>query len=585
MVLEDLLDLSTSASRKIGISEERISPLKPIIRQYVSYWREYPDMFIDFLQTGLDGDIPEDGLKFFFYQRVFLRAAMRYKYVYMVFPRAYSKSFLSVLVLMIRCILYPRAKLFVTSGGKEQAAGIIKEKVDELCRLVPALDKELDHRPGKTRISKDYCIFMFKNGSYFDNIAATEKSRGKRRHGGLIEECVGVDGQILSEVIIPTMNVSRLAMDGQSYPEETLNKSQIYVTTAGWKGTFAYDKLIQLLVWMITEPEKAFIMGGTWRIPVLMKLLDRTFLQDLQRDDTYNEASFDREYESKWSGTAENAFFNGETFDRHRVLNQPEYEFSGRSTVKTFYILSVDVGRKGCDSVVCVWKVSPQSTGPAIKSLVNIYTMNDTHFEDQAIKLKRLFYKYNARRLVIDANGLGIGLVDYMVKSQDDKETGEHFADFGVYGGTQSDAVDEYKKYKTDETQEDAMYLMKAQAPENTEAHANFQTMLNAGKVKFLIDERIAKSKLLNTTKGQKMSPEQRAEYLKPFTLTSILKEEMMNLREENEGFNIILKQANKSIRKDKFSAAEYGLLYIKLEEENKKKKKKFKYSDCMFIT
>lgn len=585
MVLEDLLDLSTNASRKIGISEERISPLKPIIRQYVSYWREYPDMFIDFLQTGLDGDIPEDGLKFFFYQRVFLRAAMRYKYVYMVFPRAYSKSFLSVLVLMIRCILYPRAKLFVTSGGKEQAAGIIKEKVDELCRLVPALDKELDHRPGKTRISKDYCIFMFKNGSYFDNIAATEKSRGKRRHGGLIEECVGVDGQILSEVIIPTMNVSRLAMDGQSYPEETLNKSQIYVTTAGWKGTFAYDKLIQLLVWMITEPEKAFIMGGTWRIPVLMKLLDRTFLQDLQRDGTYNEASFDREYESKWSGTAENAFFNGETFDRHRVLNQPEYEFSGRSTVKTFYILSVDVGRKGCDSVVCVWKVSPQSTGPAIKSLVNIYTMSDTHFEDQAIKLKRLFYKYNARRLVIDANGLGIGLVDYMVKSQDDKETGEHFADFGVYGGTQSDAVDEYKKYKTDETQEEAMYLMKAQAPENTEAHANFQTMLNAGKIKFLIDERIAKSKLLNTTKGQKMTPEQRAEYLKPFTLTSILKEEMMNLREENEGFNIILKQANKGIRKDKFSAAEYGLLYIKLEEENKKAKKKFKYSDCMFIT
>ena len=585
MVLEDLLDLSTNASKKIGVSEERIEPLKPVIRQYVSYWREYPDMFIDFLQTGMDGHIPDDGLKFFFYQRVFLRAAMRYKYVYMVFPRAYSKSFLSVLVLMIRCILYPRAKLFVTSGGKEQAAGIIKEKVDELCRLVPALDKELDHRPGKTRISKDYCIFMFKNGSYFDNIAATEKSRGKRRHGGLIEECVGVDGQILSEVIIPTMNVSRLAMDGQSYPEETLNKSQIYVTTAGWKGTFAYDKLIQLLVWMITEPEKAFIMGGTWRIPVLMKLLDRTFLQDLQRDGTYNEASFDREYESKWSGTAENAFFNGETFDKHRILNQPEYEHSGRSSTRSYYILSVDVGRKGCDSVVCVWKVTPQSTGPAYKSLVNIYTMNDTHFEDQAIKLKRLYYKYKAKRLVIDANGLGIGLVDYMVKSQDDHETGEHFPDFGVYGGTQADAAESYKQFKTSETEEEAMYLIKAQAPENTEAHANFQTMLNAGKIKLLIDERIAKSKLLNTTKGQKMSPEQRAEYLKPFTLTSILKEEMMNLREENEGFNIILKQANKGIRKDKFSAAEYGLLYIKLEEENKKKKKKFKASDFMFMT
>ena len=585
MALQDLLNLSSSKARKIGISEERIGPLKPYIRQYVSYWREYPDMFVDFLQTGLDGKIPDDGLHFFFYQRVFLRAAMRYKYVYMVFPRAYSKSFLSVLVLMIRCILYPRAKLFVTSGGKEQAAGIIKEKVDELCRLIPALDKELDHRPGKTRISKDYCIFMFKNGSYFDNIAATEKSRGKRRHGGLIEECVGVDGQILSEVIIPTMNVSRLAMDGQSYPEETLNKSQIYVTTAGWKGTFAYDKLIQLLVWMITEPEKAFIMGGTWRIPVLMKLLDRTFLQDLQRDGTYNEASFDREYESKWSGTAENAFFNGETFDKHRILNQPEYEHSGRSSIKSYYILSVDVGRKGCDSVVCVWKVTPQSIGPSVKSLVNIYTMNDEHFEDQAIKLKRLYYKYKAKRLVIDANGLGIGLVDYMVKPQHDNETQEDFPDFGVYGGTQENAAESYKKFHTNETEEDAMYLMKAQAPENSEAHANFQTMLNAGKVKLLIDERVAKAKLLNTKGGQKMTPEQRAEYLKPFTLTSILKEEMMNLREENEGINIILKQANKGIRKDKFSAAEYGLYYIKVEEDSKKKKRKFKVTDMMFIT
>jgi hypothetical protein len=79
------------------------------------------------------------------------------------------------------------------------------------------------------------------------------------------------------------------------------------------------------------------------------------------------------------------------------------------------------------------------------------------------------------------------------------------------------------------------------------------------------------------------MKPEERANYLKPFSLTSILKEEMMNLREENEGVNIILKQANKGIRKDKFSAFEYGLYYIKLEEDKKKKKKKFKASDWRF--
>ena len=57
------------------------------------------------------------------------------------------------------------------------------------------------------------------------------------------------------------------------------------------------------------------------------------------------------------------------------------------------------------------------------------------------------------------------------------------------------------------------------------------------------------------------------------------------NLREENEGVNIILKQANKGIRKDKFSALEYGLYYIKQEEDSKKKEKRFNIADFMFMT
>ena len=574
MALQDLLNLSQNR-KKIGLSEERIKAIIPAARQYISFWREYPDLFVDFMKG------PDNTFNLFFYQRVFMRAAMRHKYVYAVFPRAYSKSFLAVMILMIRCILYPRCKLFVTSGGKEQAAGIMKEKVKEICTLIPAFEKEIDWGRGKSMEGKDYCKYVFKNGSYFDNIAARESSRGKRRHGGLIEECVGVDGTILSEVIIPTMNISRMCMDGTTQPDETLNKSQIYVTTAGWKNTYPYEKLIQLLIWQIVQPEKSFIMGGTYRIPILMKLLDKNFIKDLKMDGTFNESSFEREYERKWSGSVEDAFFNSEVFDRNRILNQPEYEASGRSSKSAYYVLSADVGRKGCDTVVCVFKVTPQPQGTAIKTLVNIYTFTDEHFEDQAIKLKKLFYKYNAQRLVIDANGLGIGLVDYMIKSQVDPDTADTFPDFGVY----NDDELYYKKYRTNVTEQDALYLVKANAPINTEAHTITRSNLSSGKVKFLIDERVAKQKLLNTKVGQNMKPEERAEYLKPFTLTSILKEEMLNLREENEGVNIILKQANRGIRKDKFSAFEYGLYYIKQEEDSKKKRKKFNVKDFMFMS
>ncbi|MCI6457371.1 MAG: hypothetical protein MSA56_06675 [Clostridium sp.] len=572
--LNNILGLSSVDTRKQGLSEERVRAILPVVRDYVGYWREYPDKFIDFL-CG-----PNSKFKLFFYQRIFLRAVIRHKYAYATFPRAYSKSFLSVLTLIVRCILYPGAKLFVCSGGKEQAASIAKEKVEELCDLIPALKREIDWRPGKTLMGKDYVKVEFKNGSRLDVVAARNSARGGRRHGGLLEEVILIDGTALNEVIIPLMNVSRRTATGEVDPDETLNKSQIYVTTAGWKGTFPYDKLIQLLIWQIVKPGQSIVLGGTWRVPVLMKLLDRNFVKDLKADGTFNEASFAREYESVWSGTVEDAFFNAEVFDKHRVLNQPEYEYSGRSAKDAYYVISVDVGRKGCASVACVFKVTPQPQGNALKTLVNIYTYDEEHFEDQAINLKKLYHKYNARSIVIDGNGLGIGLVDYMVKNQIDPITNETWFNFGV----ENDDEGFYKKYKTEDTIQDAMYIIKANAPINTEAHANAQSQLSSGKVKFLLDERTAKAKLLNTKLGQNMTPEERAEYLKPFTLTSILKEEMMNLREEHDGVNIILKPANRSIKKDKFSAFEYGLYYIKQQEDSKKKKRKFNVKDMLFM-
>lgn len=203
MALQDLLNLSQNGGRnKIGISEERIEAIKPVLRQYIALWREYPDLFVDFMQTGGD---PNKKLTFklFFYQRVFLRVAIRYKYVYAVYPRAYSKSFLSVMILMIRAILYPGAHLFTTAGGKEQAAAILYEKVNEICQKIPAFRREIDWSRGKTREGKDHCLYVFKNTSNFENVAARESSRGRRKHGGLIEECVGVDQKILQEVLIP----------------------------------------------------------------------------------------------------------------------------------------------------------------------------------------------------------------------------------------------------------------------------------------------------------------------------------------------------------------------------------------------
>lgn len=576
MALQDILDLSQAKNiRKRGMSEDRLAAQLPHLRNLIAYYRKYPDYLVDFMKG------PDSTFHFYFYQRIFLRVVMRHRYVYATFPRAYSKSFLSMMVLMLRCILYPNAHLFVTTGGKEQAASITVAKIEEICRLIPAFANEIDWSRGKTKKTKDSVEYIFKNGSKIDILAANQRSRGQRRTGGLMEECVLIDGEILNEVIIPTTNVNRLLPNGKRDNAEVVNKSQIYITTAGAKNSFAYSKLIELLIQSLLEPDEVMIMGGTYETPVIEGLLDEDFVDQLKLQGTFREDSFDREYRSKWTGDSENAFFSSDQFDKHRKLLQPEYKASKRSSKSAYYIIGVDVGRIGCTTEAIVFKVTPQPQGPSLKSIVNIYTFESEHFGEQAINLKKLYYQYNARTLVIDANGLGVGLVDFMVINQEDPTTGEIYPPFGVA----NDPDKLYKKFRTDNMEVDAMYLIKANAPINTEAYSYTQTQISSGKVKFLIDEVTAKAKLMSTKVGQNMDIDQRNEYLLPFVQTTILKEQMLNLIQENDGVNIILKQASRSITKDKFSAFIYGLYYIKKEEERKKKRGSRNFKDLVFFS
>ncbi len=84
-----------------------------------------------------------------------------------------------------------------------------------------------------------------------------------------MEECVLIDGDILNSIIIPTTNVDRLLPDGTRDPKEVVNKSQIFITTAGYKNSFAYSKLMEMLVQSIIDPDEYMIMGGTYRTPIL----------------------------------------------------------------------------------------------------------------------------------------------------------------------------------------------------------------------------------------------------------------------------------------------------------------------------
>lgn len=376
---------------------------------------------------------------------------------------------------------------------------------------------------------------------------------------------------------------------------------RVKLNIKGYKDTFSYDKLIQILIWQIIKPGTAMILGGDYRIPVAHGLLEKDFTNEMREDGTFNEVTFAREYLSTWAGTVENSYFSSEMIDKARTLETAEWSANvGRATtaMKEYYVIGVDVarmsGKNGAQTVAVVIKVRPQIATVAIKEVVNIFVWEGEHFDQQSLQIKQLRDEYDAKVIVIDANGNGVGLTDFLIKPTVKKIVSE-----GRDGNMRETIIqiapplevindDRYDEFKTDDSLP-CLYNLKATNEMNHDIAVNVVSQLSSKKVKFLVDERVIKSKILNSKKLSKMSSSERAKFLKPYLLTSILKDEMMNLREDVNRDNRLsnFKRVNSKIGKDKYSAFSYGLYWIKLEEDKAfgRKKRKSKLIDAVMYS
>lgn len=526
-------------------------------RKAISFYRAYPDKLVD-MYIQASGD--ECTFQLFAYQRVLLRAMARYKEVFLTFSRGTSKSFLDDLWNILECILYPNTKLAIAATTKGQSAAILESKVSEILTLLPILRFEIK----KMEKVKDQFTVYFKNGSQMGNLAAKSSSRGLRFTGLTLEEIIEGDPDIIQEVIIPTLAIQRRAANGEFNKQETISQQKICVTTAGYKDTYAYHTLIRTLLRQLTEPNKAIVLGGSYKIPIIAGLQNMDFIRQQKLSGTFNPTSFGREYLSRWSSGSENAYFAAEVFDRYRSLQEPVFEREENLGKGVGYIMAIDVGRFSDQSEVAIWKYIPQTGTTSTKHLVNMTSFDQMHFSEQAVEIKLLYNKYKPEKVVIDGAGLGVGLVDELIKPQVDVRTNQYLNPWGVA----NDDKGYYKQFKTADTINNLLYIIKANAPFNTEMYANLQTQLTTGKLRFLIDERQAKMKMdaSRAKKFKDMTEDEKANWIVPFTQTSLLKDQMINLEEKHEGVNIILNRTNKNIRKDKVSAMGYGLWYIKVE-------------------
>ena len=452
-----------------------------------------------------------------------------------------------------------------------------KEKITEIYDRWPLIRREViggdvSDTPGN--FGKDYVTLKFRNGSQFDVVGALDSQRGGRRHGGLIDEIRDHDETAINEIVLPLMNVSRRLPDN-TVNEKEPNQEVICMTSAGVKSSFAYERLLDTFENSIIDPDHSFCLGCDYRVPMLHGLLDKTFINKLRMSPSYNEESFAREYMSIWSGGSDESWFNFDKLAKYRKIKNPEKRAIFRAGSDQFYLLSVDVGRLHDQTVCCVFRVNI-AQGRYYSTLVNLFVLGRQSqtktFTQQAIDLKTIIRDFNPREVVIDTNGLGIGLADEMIKSHYD-EQGNYLPAYGFFNDN------EYKKIQPKDSIQ-ILYSLKANGPLNSKIHGNCYSRLNGGMVRFLIKEQEAKNALLATKKGQKMSIEDRVKRLLPHEMTTKLFEEMANLRlkRTGTGLDIVLEQINPRFPKDKYSSFAYGQWRIKEIEEDSAKKNRRRF-------
>ena len=526
-------------------------------RELCSYFREYPDKFIDYIS-------PENPkISLYFYQRIYLRIMMRYRKVFITATRGTSKSYLQNLSFILRCIMYSRTKLFVTCVGKEQSAKISQDCINDIFEHYPMLRNEV-----KTFIeSKDYTKLIFYNGSRYDVVQMKDSARGGRRNGGAIEEICDkkFDADMLNSVVIPLMANDRTSMCGGVDPNEK-HKTELYITTASTQQQFAYEKMQEVYDDMVNG-KSAFCVGNSYELPCLFNQLDIDFVEDLKESPTFAISDFMREYESIYTGSSSDNLVSEEKLNKSRWVKCAEWENCDDGISE--YVLSYDVSREegsaNALSSLVVIKIQPRSNGDYNKELVNIFSMEGTHPLVQAKFLKQKVKEFKAKMLIIDSNGVGSSVTDQLILDLDDGNPPYKVindSDYDKYAQPNSIPI---------------LFSLKAQNKEtkNSDMINHFMTVFNKMDVGLLVNESNGIKELEKKYKRKIKESEEMANLQIPYILTGILCEQIMNLRYKQNGNDTKVERISTRIQKDNYSALLYGLYWIYLDEMKNKIRKR----------
>lgn len=520
------------------------------------------------------------------FQKIFLHLmGVNDKFMW-VASRATSKTFLTALYCVCRCILYPQTQMVIVAKKTGQAALIITEKIGkELMSMSPILHKEIISI--KEKQGEQECIFT--NGSYIKVVVLNDSARGERSNCIIFEEYRLLDKNLIDSVIIP-FNISRTPPYTQleeykHLPQE--QSQQIFITSAWWKTNFMWNTIRDIATNMVNG-QKNIIAANDLYLAIDSKI--KTPADIFGEKATMDAYTYAMEYENQMIGEGSDSFYMLRDFEGLRQIKTALYPLRRDEALQSGHrnnskipakkgnevrVLAIDIamkaGKENDNTIFHVIFGTLEDYGYQ-REYVYTESYNGKATALQALRIKQLFYEYDIDYIVLDTLNAGISVYDELTKDTVDDETGERYAALTIIKDKDLCLVNDvtYADLQARTLNKNALpviFPMQANLQLNSTMAVDFKKQLEQKKIWLCADEQNQMDLLMQTNKtfrdGDKVD---REFYLRPFIEHSELIKECVNLSMSlNNGY--VKLQEPKDGRKDRFSAANYGSYFFSLLE------------------
>lgn len=526
---------------------------------WCSFYRNNPQRFAkDFLNIDLK-----------IFQKILLYMMMCTDYFIYVASRGQGKTYLIALFCVIRCILYPGTKVIISAGVKSQASEVIGKIKDDFLKQHQWGSANLWNEISDIKVSLNDSICEFKNGSWIKIVTANDNARSKRANIIVVDEFRMVSKNVIDTVLRRFLTAPRQPgyLNKSEYKDLQEHNKEIYATSAWYSSHWSFQKVKSFWKNMMLG-RNYFIVSLPYQIALKEGLLQKQQLEDEMSEDDFDQTTFSMEMESLFYGDNNGNFFNFNELNDCRTLKNcfyplDVYQQKDISIPKLSpgeeRILSVDVAlmssKKNANdaSSLIINSAIPTSETNYISNIIYIQNEEGLTTDELGLIVMRTFYKYRCTQLVIDTNGIGLGVFDYIIKDQYDPQTGDTYKAFTCVNDSEMAS-----RCKVQDANR-CLWSVKATAQFNNEICVLLRNGFQNGKINLLKHEIEGEEIVRSKVKGfNKLTAKEQVQLKIPYIQTSALINELVNLDHEVKNGNIRIIEKS-GMRKDRYSSLAYN--------------------------